>query len=111
VAPPPLPPDHARDRRRFIIRHGVGRYGLGLGLGIFAWVAWGEYAGPLEHLRTLSGWLRLLVLLVLCVTEWVLGAGWLIGQGLWYLRQHPMASADRPGDGSLSNPRGHRRDR
>jgi hypothetical protein len=108
---PPLPPDPARERRRFIIGHGVLRYGLGLGLGIFVWAAWGEYAGPLEHLRTPSGWLRLLVLLVLCVTEWVLGAGWLIGHGLWYLHQHPMPSADRPGDGSVSKPQSCQRDR
>jgi len=76
----------------------VLRYGLGLGLAVFAWVVSGEYAGPLEHLQTRAGWLRLAFLLLLCVAEWVVGAGWLIGAGLWYLRGHPLRPGARPDD-------------
>lgn len=76
------------------------RYGLGLGLAVFAWVVSGEYAGALEHLQTRAGWLRLAFLLVLSVAEWVIGAGWLIGLGLWYLREHPVRPAARQDNGS-----------
>jgi hypothetical protein len=62
-----------------------------LGTLVFVWVVAGEYGGPLEHLRTAAGWLRLAILLLLAVIEWVIGAGWLIGAGLWFLRQHPPA--------------------
>lgn len=71
------------------MRRGIGRYGVVLGTVVFIWVVAGEYATTLEHLRTPAGWLRLLVLFVLVTGEWVVGAGWLIGAGLWYLRQHP----------------------
>ena len=102
--------DPSVERRRFIIRHGVLRYGLGLGLCVFIWVVSGEYAGPLEHLRTQAGWLRLGFLLVLCIAEWVIAAGWLVGQALWYLRQHPVGPARRQDDGSVSKPQDNARD-
>jgi hypothetical protein len=66
----------------------VLRYGLLLGLAVLAWVGSGEYAGPLERLQTRAGWLRLAFLVVLGVAEWVIGAGWLIGLGLWHLHEH-----------------------
>jgi hypothetical protein len=89
--PAPHPPPTPAERRRFILCHGILRYGILLGGAIFAWIVSGEYAGPLEHLHTRTGWLRLAFLLLLCVGEWVIGAGWLIGRGLWFLRQHPLA--------------------
>jgi hypothetical protein len=89
----------------------VLRYGLGLGLAVFVWVVSGEYAGPLEHLQTRAGWLRLAFLLVLSVAEWVVGAGWLIGVGLWYLRQHPVKPAAGQDDASVLTTRDGVRDR
>lgn len=104
-------PSGSPERRRFIVRYGVLRYGLGLGLAVFAWVVSGEYAGPLEHLQTRAGWVRLLVLLMLCVAEWVVGAGWLVGLGLWYLRQHPVRPAARQDDAPVPKTQGGAGDR
>lgn len=104
------PPGPA-ERRRFIVRHGVLRYGLALGLVGFVWVVSGEYAGPLELLQTRAGWLRLAFLLVLSVAEWVVGAGWLIGVGLWYLRQHPVRPAPGQDDASVPTTQDGLRDR
>jgi hypothetical protein len=78
------------ERRRFVLHHGILRYGIPLGGVVFVWIVAGEYAGPLQRLRTGAGWLRLGILLLLCVGEWIIGAGWLIGRGLWFLRQHPF---------------------
>lgn len=89
-------------RRRFILRHGILRYGLILGTLVFGWVVSGEYGGVLEHLRTRAGWLRLAFILLLSLGEWVIGAGWLIGCGLWYLHQHPLPSG--PGRSRPSPP-------
>ncbi len=79
-------------RRSFIIRHGILRYGLILGLLVFGWIAAGEYGTELQHLRTQAGWLKLLILLLLSIGEWTIGAGWLFGSLLWFIRGHPGAS-------------------
>jgi hypothetical protein len=57
----------AAERRHFILHHGILRYGLPLGLLVFAFIAQGEYASALERLATPAGWLRLLILLLLCL--------------------------------------------
>jgi hypothetical protein len=80
----------AAERRHFILHHGILRYGLPLGLLVFAFIAQGEYASALERLATPAGWLRLLLLLLLCLGEWTLGAGWLIGRLFWFLRTRPL---------------------
>jgi len=80
----------AAERRHFILHHGILRYGLPLGLLVFAFVAQGEYATALERLATPAGRLRLLLLLLLCLGEWALGAGWLIGRLLWFLHHRPL---------------------
>ncbi len=93
------PPAADAERRRFILRRGILRYGLAVGTLVFAWVVAGEYSGPMEHLRTAAGWLRLGVILLLTIVVWVLGAGWLVGSGIWFLRQHPLTLAGtRPPD-------------
>jgi hypothetical protein len=45
----------------------------------------GNYASSLRRLRTPGGGARLLLLFVVCVGEWVIGVGWLIGALLWHL--------------------------
>jgi hypothetical protein len=84
------PTTSAADRRHFILHHGILRYGLVLGLLVFAFVAQGEYGTALERLATPAGWLRLLLLLLLCLGEWTLAAGWLIGRLLWFLHNRPL---------------------
>jgi hypothetical protein len=83
-------------RRAFILRYGILRYGLVLGVLMFAWVVTGKYGTALDHLRTPAGWLRLVLLLVVCIGEWVIGAGWLIGMLLWYLRGRGLSLRQRP---------------
>lgn len=83
------------DRRTFILRRGILRYGIPLGMAVFAWVVSGTYYTTLERLETRAGWLRLLLFLVLCIGEWVIGAGWVIGRLLWYLRQRPFHRESR----------------
>lgn len=79
----PRPP--AGDRRTYIRRSTV-RYGVPLGLAVSGWTI-ARNAASLEHLRTGMGWVRLAVLLLLGLGVWTVGAGWLIGQALWYLHQ------------------------
>lgn len=82
--------DRAWGRRRYI-RRSIARYGLPLGAAVTAWTV-AAAAPSLEHLHTFAGWARLAGLVVLGVGEWVIGAGWVIGQALWYLHQHPIIS-------------------
>ncbi len=71
-------------RAAFILRVGVCHIGVPLGTVVFIVTLVGEYGTVFEGLRTSAGWLRLLGLAVLCIGEWVLGAGWLIGAALWH---------------------------
>lgn len=84
------------DRRAFIIRHGVLRYGLVLGLLVFGWIAVGDYVTVFDRLSTQADWVRLLVLLALCLAVWTVGAGWLIGAALWFVRDHMLPPARSP---------------
>ena len=95
-APPDSTDADRAERRRFILRNGILRYGLILGTLVFGWVVWGEYGSALDHLHSRADWLRLVIILLLTVGEWVIGAGWLIGWALWYLRQHPFPSGPGP---------------
>jgi hypothetical protein len=74
-------------RAAFIMRVGVCRIGVPLGTAVFIATLLGEYRAAFEGLRTPAAWLRLLGVAVLCVGEWVLGAGWLIGAALWHGRE------------------------
>ncbi len=74
-------------RAAFIMRVGVCRIGLPLGTAIFIATLLGEHRTAFESLRTPAAWLRLLGVAVLCVGEWVIGAGWLIGTALWHGRE------------------------
>jgi hypothetical protein len=85
------------ERRAFILRHGILRYGVPLGMAVFAWVVSGAYSTTLEHLETRAGRLRLLLFLALATGEWVIGAGWVIGRLLWYLRQRSSHPESRSG--------------
>ncbi len=71
----------------FIIRVGVCRFGVAVGTGVFIATLVDQYRSSFESLRTLAGWIRLLVIAVLCIGEWVIGAGWLIGTVLWHGQQ------------------------
>src|ERR671936_836178 len=89
------------ERARFIVRNGVLRVGLPLGTVVFAWVLVTQYTSTFEHLRTLAGVLRMGAFLLLCLGEWTLGAGWLIGTVLWALWGAPPAPRDGTGGSSV----------
>jgi predicted branched-subunit amino acid permease len=74
-------------RAAFIIRVGVCRIGAALGTVVFIAALVDQYRTSFESLRTLAGWVRLLALAVLCIGEWVIGAGWLIGTVIWHGRE------------------------
>ncbi len=76
-------------RTAFIVRVGIGRVGMALGAAAFAWSLLANYATSLEHLRTLNGWLRMLLFAALCIGEWVIAAGWIVGSLLWLWRNAP----------------------
>jgi len=92
-----IPRWSADERTRFILRQGVLRYGVPLSIIVTAWVVASAYGTTLERLQTGMGWLRLLLLILLGIGEWAIGAGWLIGAGQWYFRQH-LAPGDRDED-------------
>lgn len=71
-------------RAAYIMRVGVIRIGLPIGAIVFIAAVPDEYRTILKSLRSSAGWLRLLGVAVLCIGEWVLGAGWLIGAALWH---------------------------
>lgn len=71
-------------RTAFIIRVGICGIGVPLGTVVFIATLVDEYRTIFEGLRTSAGWLWLLGAAVLCIGEWVLGAGWLIGTALWH---------------------------
>jgi hypothetical protein len=73
-------------RAAFIMRVGVCRIGVPLGTVVFIVTLGDGYRTVFEGLRTPAGRLRLLGLAILCIGEWVLGAGWLIGTALWHGR-------------------------
>ncbi len=73
-------------RAAFIMRVGICRIGVPLGAIVFIVTLVDEYGTVFERLRTSSGWIRLLGVAVLCIGEWVVGAGWLIGAALWHGR-------------------------
>jgi hypothetical protein len=76
-------------RTAFIVRVGIGRIGIPLGTTVFAWSLLTNYATSFEHLRTLNGWLRMLLFAILCIGEWVIAAGWIVGSLLWLWRDAP----------------------
>jgi hypothetical protein len=80
-------------RAAFIMRVGVYRIGVPLGSVVFIVTLVDDYRTAFEGLRSAAGWLRLLGLAVLCIFEWVLGAGWLIGTALWH--GHEAIQRDR----------------
>jgi hypothetical protein len=71
-------------RAAYIMRVGVCRIGVPLGAIALLVTLVDGYRTTFESLRTSDGWLRLLGAAVLCIVEWVLGAGWLIGAALWH---------------------------
>jgi hypothetical protein len=73
-------------RTAFIVRVGIGRVGVPLGTLVFIWSFVTNYATTFAHLRTLDGWLRMLLVAVLLAAEWVVGAGWIVGSVLWHTR-------------------------
>jgi hypothetical protein len=73
-------------RTAFIMRVGICRIGVPLGTIVFIVTLVDEYRTIFESLRTSAGWVRLLGVAGLCIGEWVLGAGWLIGVALWHGR-------------------------
>lgn len=73
-------------RAAFIMRVGICRIGVPLGAIVFIVTLVDEYRTVFERLRTSSGWVRLLGVAVLCIGEWVVGAGWFIGAALWHGR-------------------------
>lgn len=93
------------DRATFIWRNGIVRCGIPLGAIVFLWVVVAQFSTTLDGLQTRSGWLELGLLLLICVGEWTLGGGWLIGAALWSLqhgslapaRRHPRRCAHREG--------------
>jgi len=80
-----MAPHHLRsDRAAYIMRVGMGRIGVPIGAIIFVWLLADGYRTTFESLRPATGWLRLLGTAMLCVVEWVIGAGWVIGTALWH---------------------------
>jgi hypothetical protein len=82
-------PPRISERARFIVRNGVLHVGLPLGAVVFVWAVVTQYATTFEHLRTCAGLFRVGAFLLLCLGEWTLGAGWLVGMALWALRGPP----------------------
>lgn len=93
---------HPSPRTAFIVREGILRRGIVIGLLVtMLFVATDTFHGAFtnNHRETI-------VLIVLCLIEWTVGAGWIIGSFLW--SRHILAasrSSTRPRD------RGRRRDR
>ena len=87
---------HRSARRAFIVRYGIVRAGLPLGLAAFCWVAVTQFGTTLDRLHTSAGWIRLAVLFVVSFGEWTLGAGILLGALFWSLRR----DANRKGGSS-----------
>lgn len=77
-------------RTMYIVRVGIGRVGIPLGTSVFVWLLVTNYSTSFEHLRTLDGWLRLLFFALVCLGEWVLAAGWIVGNLLWLWRASPV---------------------
>jgi hypothetical protein len=69
------------------LRHRPRRHSAGAT--VFTWSLFSNYATSFEYLRTLDGWLRMLLFAVLCIGEWVIAAGWIVGSLLWLWRDTP----------------------
>lgn len=86
---------HPRSARAAYIRRvGMGRIGVSIGTIVFVWLVADWYRTTFESLRTVTGWLRLLGVAMLCVVEWVIGAGWVIGAALWQWRGQDVVRRD-----------------
>lgn len=83
-------------RTRFILRHGVLRWGILAGFAITIFVVHGAATGARDgDGREL---LRLAILALLSFSEWSLGVGWIVGAVLWMLGRGPDArDRNRPG--------------
>lgn len=81
------------ERAAYIWRNGILRCGVPLGTVVFLWVVVAQFATTLDRLHTRAGWLKLGLFLLISMAEWMLGAGWLIGAGLWSLQHGNLAPA------------------
>jgi hypothetical protein len=81
------------ERGRYI-RRVILWYGVPFGALVTTWVIAKELPA-LDHLHTRAGWARLALLVVLGMAEWGIGAGWVVGRVLWYLREHPLSTWKR----------------
>lgn len=83
---------HPSERTRFIVRRGILRFGLAMGI-VAAWLA----AVPSSQLPE-AGASRVTALLgppTLAFLEWGIGGGWVVGAVLWELSRRRANAARR----------------